>query len=359
MHDIPERAPSPAPHSAHGSGAAKPSARPTAALAMSRFGAERLLTDTTLDALRSVTDLRYPPLLEDFGTPEARAVLADAEILVTGWGCPPLDEEALAHAPRLRAIVHAAGTIRHHVTEACWERGIRVSSAAAANALPVAEYTLAMILLANKHVLEISAEYKRTRARRAWDEETPGLGNYGRTVGILGASLIGRRVLELLRPFELTPLLHDPYVSDDEARALGARPVGLEELFRESDVVSLHVPLLPATTGMVNRALLSSMRPGATLINTARGAVLDQDALAELAAAGRINAILDVTEPEVLSPDHPLWDCENVLISPHFAGSVGNEIHRLGRLAAEEAARYAAGEDFAHPVLRERLGVTA
>ncbi|WP_241562294.1 hydroxyacid dehydrogenase [Streptomyces hoynatensis] len=326
---------------------------------MSRGGARQLLNEAAVAAFAEATDLRYPPLLDDFGTEEARAILAEAEVLITGWGCPPVDAPVLAAAPRLRAIVHAAGTVRLHVTEACWERGILVSSAAAANALPVAEYTLAMILLANKRVLGISADYGRGRERRNWAAEGEVLGNYGRTVGILGASLIGRRVLELLRPFDLRPLLHDPFVSPEEAAALGAESVGLRELFERSDVVSLHVPLLPSTRGMVNRELLSAMRAGATLINTARGAVLDQDALAEFAAAGRVSAVLDVTEPEVLPPGHPLWDCENVLISPHIAGSVGNEVQRLAEYAAAEAARYAAGEPFAYPVLPSRRDLTA
>ncbi|MEO3749455.1 hydroxyacid dehydrogenase [Streptomyces sp. B6B3] len=336
--------------------------RPVAALAMNRFGAEQVLSEDTLAALGAVTDLRYPPLLDDFTADGADAVLAEAELLVTGWGCRPLDAAVLARAPRLRAIVHAAGTVRHHVTEACWERGIRVSSAAAANALPVAEYTLAMILLANKRVLEISADYRRTRARRDWAAGLPAdtpLGNYGSTVAVLGASLIGRRVLELLRPFGLRALLYDPYVSPEEAERLGARSVGLAEAFRAADVVSVHVPLLPETRGLVSRDLMGSMRRGAMLINTARGAVVDQDALAELAGAGRIRAVLDVTDPEVLPADHPLWACEHVLISPHIAGSVGNETRRLGELAVAEARRYAEGDDFAHPVLRERLGVTA
>ncbi|WP_049580367.1 hydroxyacid dehydrogenase [Streptomyces sp. SBT349] len=336
-----------------------PDPRPTAALAMSRHAADQLLTGNTLAGLAEVTDLRYPPLLEDLAAPAAADVLADAELLLTGWGCPPIDAGVLERAPRLRAIVHTAGTVRGHVTDACWERGIRVSSAAWANALPVAEYTLAMILLANKRVLEISSEYRAARARLPWDQRLPELGNYGSTVGVLGASLIGRRVLDLLRPFGLRTLLYDPYVAPADAERLGARPAGLDEVFRESDVVSVHVPLLPGTVGLVSRELMASMRPGAMLLNTARGAVVDQDALAELAGAGRIRAVLDVTEPEVLPADHPLWDCENVLISPHIAGSVGNEIRRLGESAVAAARRFAEGLEFAHPVLRERLDITA
>ncbi|HEY2060955.1 MAG TPA: NAD(P)-dependent oxidoreductase [Amycolatopsis sp.] len=156
------------------------------------------------------------------------------------------------------------------MTQACWDRGIEVSSAAAVNALPVAEYTVAMILLSGKRVLDQARAYRAARARSGEFPELPGLGNYRRTVGVLSASLIGRRVIELLRPYDLRILPHDPYVSAAEARELGASSAELTELFARSDVVSVHTPLLPATRGLVNRALLFSMRPGAVLINTAR-----------------------------------------------------------------------------------------
>ncbi|MFE0134315.1 hydroxyacid dehydrogenase [Streptomyces sp. NPDC059037] len=333
--------------------------RPHTALAMGQDAATAVLGPGALAALGQVCDLVPDTVLDDFTTPLARSVLADVEVLVTGWGCPPLDAAALAAAPRLRAVVHTAGSVRGHITEECWERGIEVSSAAAANALPVAEYTVAMILLTGKHVLERAREFGVTRRRDDWLGVSQGVGNYGRTVGILSASLIGRRVIELLRPYDLRVLLHDPYVSDEAAAALGVRPVGIEELFASSDVVSVHTPLLPATRGLVGHDLLAAMRHDAVLINTARGAVLDQEALTEAATAGRIRAVLDVTDPEVLPPDHPLWDCDNVTITPHLAGSQGNEWGRLADLAVAELGRWAAGDGFAHPVRRERLAYLA
>ncbi|MFI8931171.1 hydroxyacid dehydrogenase [Streptomyces sp. NPDC053474] len=337
----------------------RPASRPRAALAMARDAATALLDDQALAALDAVCDLTYPPLLDDFGTAAARAVLGRIEVLVTGWGCPPLDAAALAAAPGLRAVVHTAGSVRGHVTDACWERGVQVSSAAAANALPVAEYTVAMILLAGKRVLERARAY--TAARRPDDPlRTPRtLGNHGRTVGILSASHVGRRVIELLRPYDLRVLLHDPYVDAAQAAALGVRGVGLRELFEESDVVSVHTPLLPETRGLVGRDLIAALRRDAVLINTARGAVVDQDALTEAVAAGRIRAVLDVTDPDVLPPGHPLWDCENVLLTPHLAGSQGNEWRRLTDLAVSEVARWAAGDGFAHAVSARRARLLA
>ncbi|MEU5998270.1 hydroxyacid dehydrogenase [Streptomyces sp. NPDC047197] len=333
--------------------------RPRTALAMARDAATAVLGPGALAALGQVCDLEPDTVLDDFTTERARSVLRDVEVLVTGWGCPPLDAAALAAAPRLRAVVHTAGSVRGHITPECWERGIEVSSAAAANALPVAEYTVAMILLSGKQVLERAREFKATRRRDEWLGLSHGVGNYGRGVGILSASMIGRRVIELLRPYDLQVLLHDPYVSDEEAKALGVRPVGIRELFANSDVVSVHTPLLPATRGLVGRELIAAMRHEAVLINTARGAVLDQDALTEAALAGRIRAVLDVTDPEVLPPEHPLWECDNVMITPHLAGSQGNEWGRLADLAVAELGRWAAGDGFAHAVRRERLAYLA
>lgn len=340
-------------------GGASPAPRPRAAFAMGAATAAALFPDLTRTPFHDVCDMAPGDVLEDFGTPRAAAVLRETELLVTGWGCPPLDRGVLDAAPRLRAVVHTAGSVRAHVTPACFERGVTVSSAAAANALPVAEYTVAMILLTGKRVLEHARDYRRTRARPDWLTTPRSEGNHRRTVGIVSASLVGRRVMELLRPYDLRVLLYDPFVDDAEARGFGAEPAALPELFRRSDVVSVHAPLLDATRGLVDRALLRSMRPDAVLINTARGAVLDQDALTEVVLAGRVRAVLDVTDPEVLPAGHPLWDCENVLVTPHLAGSQGNEWDRLVASAAAEAARFASGAGFAHPVPPDRLAFLA
>ncbi|MCZ9351889.1 hydroxyacid dehydrogenase [Streptomyces mutabilis] len=336
-----------------------PGSRPRAAVAMSRDAASAVLDPQSLAAFRRICDLAPFPVLDDLSTPRARSVLADVDLLITGWGCPRLDEDVLRAAPRLRAVVHTAGSVRGHVSQACWERGIEVSSAAAANALPVAEYTLSMILLTGKRVLERARDYRASRERGNWLRTPRGVGNYRRTVGILSASLIGRRVVELLRPHDVDVLLHDPYVSDADAAELGVELVGLPDLFARCDTVSVHTPLLPSTRGLVGRALIDAMRTDAVLINTSRGAVVDQEALTDAVLAGRVRAVLDVTDPEVLPPDHPLWDCENALITPHLAGSEGNEWRRLADLALAETTRWASGAGFLHPVRRERLAFLA
>ncbi|MFD4972566.1 NAD(P)-dependent oxidoreductase [Streptomyces sp. NPDC058424] len=312
---------------------------------MSADAAAAVLDAAALDALHAICDLAPPPVLDDLTTARARSVLADVDLLVTGWGCPPLDAAALAAAPRLRAVVRTAGSVRGHVTEACRERGIEVSSAAAANAVPVAEYTLGMILFTGKQVRERAREFRDRRTHGDWPRTPVRSGSYGRTVGIVSASLVGRRVIELLRPHDFEVLLHDPCIDATEAAELGVEALGLAELFARCDTVSLHTPLLPATRGLIGRTRLDSMPAGAVLINTSRGAGADQTALTEAVLAGRIRAVVDITEPEVLPVEHPLWDCEHVLLTLHLVGSApgGRSPCRLPRHAYRLGHRTRAG----------------
>ncbi|MFJ9808352.1 hydroxyacid dehydrogenase [Streptomyces sp. NPDC101158] len=323
--------------------------RPALLLAMGPGVAERLLTEDHRARLAALTRTDPSLVAHDLTAPgpEAAAALAEAELLLTCWGATPLTPEVLDRAPRLKAVVHAAGSVKHHVTDACWARGIRVTSAAAANALPVAEYTLAAILLAGKRVLRSARQYAELRTDQAWIAESASWGNYRRTVGIVGASRIGRRVLDLLRPFDLQVLLHDPYVT---AAPPGVELVGLDELCARSTIVSVHAPQLPATYRMIGASQLAAMPDGATLINTARGSLVDEDALLPHLRSGRLHAVLDVTDPELPPPDSPLYELPNVLLTPHVAGSLGNELHRMADQALEEVARYGRGEPFAEEV---------
>ncbi|MFI1013667.1 hydroxyacid dehydrogenase [Streptomyces sp. NPDC020965] len=329
--------------------------RPDVLLAMGPGVAERLLTDRHRDRLTTLARTDPWLIAHDLATPTppVAAALATADVLLTCWGAPPLSAEVLTAAPRLRAVVHAAGSVRHHITDACWERGLAVSSAAAANALPVAEYTLAAILFAGKRVRESAHRYGELRAPHDWLGELAGAGNYRRTVGIVGASRIGRRVIGLLRPFDIHVLLHDPYVTEAEAEALGVVCVGLDELCGGSDIVSIHAPELPATRRMIDARRLSLMPDGATLINTSRGSLVDGEALLAELVSGRLRAVLDVTEPDVPPADSPLYTLPQVLLTPHIAGSLGNELHRLADLALDELERFATGRPFAEPVSAE------
>lgn len=331
--------------------------RPAVLLAMGPGIADRLFAERHLVRLASLarTDPRLVAHELVSPAPAVAAALAEAEVLLTCWGAPALTAEVLAAAPRLRAVVHAAGSVKHHITDACWERGIAVTSAAAANALPVAEYTLAAILFAGKRVLPAAQRYAGLRAPHDWLRESDGAGNYHRTIGLVGAGRIGRRVIELLRPFDFRVLLHDPYMDAVEAAELGVELVGLDALCARSSVVSVHAPQLPATERMIGARQLAAMPDGATLVNTARGSLVDEPALLGELVSGRLHAVLDVTEPELPPRESPLYDLPNVLLTPHIAGSLGNELHRMADQALDELERYAAGVPFADPVLPAAL----
>lgn len=296
--------------------------------------------------------------VEDFAGPSARIALARAEVLVTGWGTPRIDAEVLDAAPALRHILHVGGSVKDLLSPAVWERGITVSSAVDANAIPVAEYTLAMILIANKKVLPLARRYRKERS--FIDQAQLGVvGNYRRRVGIVGASRIGRRVIELLRPFDLDVVVHDPTLSDAAVSALGATPAALEQLCATCDIVSVHAPSLPTTLGLISRTLIDSMPQEATLINTSRGAVVDQNALVDRVLRGDLYAVLDVTSPWVLPADHPFYEHPNVVLTPHIAGSIGTEVDRMIEAEVEELRRISAGEALAHPVELGSLGTAA
>ena len=327
-----------------------------AAFAMRPGLAPRLFGPAQLERIHAVADLDEDVTISDFSRAQPD-LLAALDVLITGWGCPELGPAELDAMPRLRAVLHAAGTVKSHVGPDVWSRGILITSAADANAYPVAEYTLAAILNEGKAVPELTVAYARDPGFAADDRVD--IGNYGRTVGILGASRVGRRVIELLGSFDFNVLLYDPYVRDDDPVLARARPVGLDDLLRRSSIVSVHAPLLPETVGLVGRRELGLMRPASVLINTARGAIVDHDALVAAVRANGLRAVLDVTEPEPLPAGHPLRTLPGVILTPHVAGSLGNELHRLGESAVRELEQLAVGRPPRFPVSGQSQAMTA
>ncbi|MFE7117145.1 hydroxyacid dehydrogenase [Streptomyces sp. NPDC057654] len=315
--------------------------RPTAAMAMGADEAEAVLPPELRARLARLTELHPEPLTGPLDGPAARTVLARTDLLVTGWGCPALTADVLAHAPRLQAVLHAAGSVKDLVGDALWDRGIVVSSAADANAGPVADFTLAAVVLAAKKALPTAAAYPA-----GWPAFRDRQGADARTIGVIGASRVGRLVLARLRDSGRGHrlLLHDPYVREDDAARLGAEPVGLDELCRASSIVTVHAPELPETVRMLDARRLALIPDGGTVVNTARGALVDTDALTRECVAGRLDAFLDVTDPEPLPAGHPLLALPHVLVTPHIAGAQGSEARRLGAYAVEEAARHLRGE---------------
>ncbi len=278
-------------------------------------------------------------------------LLANVDIILSGWGAPKLDEAFLDAAPNLKAFFYGAGTVRSFVTDAFWARGIVLTSSWAANAVPVSEYTVSTILLSLKRFWYYAFTIRQTGA---YFPKSEAKGAFDATVGLISLGMIGRLVCQRLAPFDLNAIAYDPFVSTEDAAWLGVELVSLAEVFRRADVVSLHTPWLPETVGLITGEHLASMKPNATFINTARGAIVrEEEMIRTLQQRPDLWAILDVVYPEPPAPDNPLLSLPNVVLTPHIAGSMNEECRRMGQYVIADLKRYLAGESLQWAVTRE------
>ncbi|MGI5850552.1 MAG: hydroxyacid dehydrogenase [Caldicoprobacterales bacterium] len=285
-------------------------------------------------------------------------ILKDVEVIFSGWGGPKIDSDFLAAAPNLEMVFYGAGSVKGIVTEEFWEQGMRITSAYAANGIPVAEFTLSQILFSLKRGWHFAFSIKNQKTYPATIEGV--LGSYGSTVGIISLGMIGRYVCNLLKPYDLKLIAYDPYADQTIAKELGVELCGLEEIFRRADVVSLHTPWLPETEGMITGRHFESMKQYATFINTARGAVVREEEMVRvLEKRTDIQAVLDVTWPEPPEPNSPLYTLSNVVLTPHIAGSVGKECNRMGRYMVDELKRYLKDEELHWEITREKSSILA
>ena len=278
------------------------------------------------------------PVLDPVKWKEAREEISGADVILSTWGMPVLDRDFLDAAPALKAVFYAAGSVKGFVTDACWERRIIVSSAWAANGVPVAEYSLATILLSLKRFWHYSRMMRDGAAEHAG---LHGPGGYQSKVGLVSLGAVGRATARMLRPLDVTLLAYDPFLPEEQAAELQVGLVSLEALFRECDVISVHAPWIPETERMITGDLIASMKHGATLINTSRGAVIAEDEMiGVLRDRPDLSAVLDVTFPEPAAADSPLRSLPNVVLTPHIAGSMQGECARMGSWMADELRRF-------------------
>ena len=283
----------------------------------------------------------------------------DVAMIFSGWGAPRLTPELLEVLPNLRAFFYAAGSVRSFVTDAVWERDLRITSAYTANAVPVAEYTMASVILGLKQAwwydrgLRAGAGQRRMR-------EIPGV-YAGSTVGVIALGAIGRLVCEKLRAFGVDILAYDPFAEASVFAECGAgRADSLEALFAKSNVATLHAPWLPETEDMITGDHLRAMPHGATFINTSRGAVVKEAEMVEvLRERDDLTAVIDVIQDESNFAESPLAAMPNVFLTPHIAGSMGRECHRMGDQAVEECRRFLDGRPALVPVTREKMALMA
>ncbi len=306
------------------------------------------------DAQREIAEQveTYAPKQTRQSVKENPELLRDVEVIFSGWGAPVLDAEFLAAAPRLRALFYAAGATAGIIHAEAFDRGIVVSSAAAMNGIPVAEYTVASIIFSLKQAFRSARDIKASGAFPKG--KRPVAGGYGSTVGLVSLGAIGRAVCERLRMMNVSIIAHDPFVSPDEAAALGIELVSLDDVFTRSDVVSIHTPWLPETERLIRGSHIAAMKEGTSLINTARGAVIAEDEMiAVLTDRPDLTAILDVTHPEPPPLGSPLYTLPNVFLTPHIAGSLDGECRRMGNEMVSEFGRWLRGEPLLWQVRRE------
>lgn len=285
------------------------------------------------------------------------SLLNNIDFLLTGWGCPSLTNELLDHAPNLKAVFHGAGSIRPIVTDTFWDRNILISSAYQANDIPVAEFALAQILLSLKGYWQ---HVRRFKESGQWWGHLPTAGVYGSTVGLVSLGMIGRMVAEHLKQFDVHVLAYDPFATQDMESQLNLKLCSLNEIFIRSDVVSLHTPYTNETEGMITGKHIESMKPGATLINTARGGIIRQDEMvAVIKKRPDLFALLDVTTPEPPLLNSELLQLPNIVISPHLAGANDMEAKRNGSLIANELKRFVNCEPLSFVITREQAAKMA
>lgn len=286
--------------------------------------------------------------------------LAEADFILGSWGTPPLTDHDLDRAPNLKGIFYGAGTTKGLVGEQFWQREIVLSSAAAANAIPVAEYCLAMTLLSLKKVPQSIHPNRMAKRWLHYPFTQPPKGAYGSMVGLISLGLTARAFLKLLDQTDLRRIAWSPELNVRLAKQLKLEARTLEEVFQQADVVSVHSPLLPSTKGYITGDHIHLMQPGATLLNSSRGQILDQaSVLQALRERPDVHAILDVTDPEPPKQGDALFELPNVTTTTHVSGSLGMERRRCGDFAILELERFLNAEPLVGAVKRENLAVSA
>ena len=321
---------------------------------------DRIYPEDLKDRIRASGSLYPVPIgHHNFRDPEPATALRKAEYAFSTWGMPAFTQEEIGESmPNLKAVFYGAGTVQGFARPFL-NLGIQVASAWVANGVPVAQYTLAQILLANKGFYQSMAQSKTDRIGAGrFSSQFPG--NYRVRVGLLGIGAIGTMVAELLMPFGFEVLAFDPFLSDEKADVLRIRKANLNEIFGTCQTISNHLANLPATVGILNREQFDRMLPLATFINTGRGAqVVEADLAAALSAVPTRTAVLDVTWPEPMAPDNPLHQLPNVFLTPHIAGSSGQEVVRMGEWMVQEWERMQAGEPLRYGVTHKMLETMA
>ncbi|MFB0502899.1 MAG: hydroxyacid dehydrogenase [Candidatus Bathyarchaeia archaeon] len=323
-----------------------------------------VFSEECFEKLKSGFDVAFNELDRDYTSDEVAERIGGFDALITGWGSPSLKKTVFKNADQLRIIAHSAGSIKYMLSKDVVQnyiipRRICVCNAPKAIAYNVAETTLGLLIMTSHRLVDHIISVREGLMWR--DPKIPRevKSVNGSTIGIVGASVVGREVIRLLEPFDVEILMYDPYLSEAEAEQLHAKRVSLEELFRRSDLVSVHAPMTEETYRMIDERHLSLMHDGAILVNTSRGKVIDQEALARQCETGRILVALDVTDPEPLPEDFPLRRLKNVMITPHVAGQGSYGMGKIGEMTLQALEDFFAGRKVENVVDFEKYDILA
>ena len=267
---------------------------------------------------------------------ELRADLSDADALIIR-SATTVTAELIAGAPRLRVVARAGTGVDNVDIAAASDRGIVVLNAPGANSVSVAEHVFALMLASARSVALADAQMK---AGRWCKKSLRGAELRGKTLGVVGLGRIGREVVRRALAFDMAVVAHDPFIAAQIADDLGIELIALHALVERADFITLHLPSTAATRGLIDRALLARCRPGARIVNTARGDLVDEEALAEALAEGRLGgAALDVFGREP-PPDTSLTGSPLVVATPHIAGATAEAQQLVGLEAATGVREY-------------------
>jgi len=334
---------------------------------MSKSRSLFLLNDVNFRHIYSPSDVaKIQDLTTNDGlTTSAEEILSDpqayqdVEIIFSGWSVPKMEADLLNALPNLKAFFYGAGSVRNLVTDAFWKRDILLTSAYKANAVPVAEFTVASVIFGLKQAWTCNRILKSGVDR----SDSPNIAGvyFGSKVGVISLGAIGQLVCEKLHHLDLDVLAYDPFADSSVFERCGAQKVdSLDALFAECDVVSLHAPWLPQTEDLIRGEHLRQFKEGATFINTSRGAIVHEQEMVEvLQERPDLFAVIDVIQDESTYHCAALTGLPNVFLTPHIAGSKGRECHRMGAMAVEECRRYLSGEPPITPVTEANMALMA
>ncbi len=314
-----------------------------------------VLAPDTLADLRSFADVTLNEDGRNWDVATLRDRLPGVDAILASWGLPQLTPEVLGQADRLALVAYAAGSIKPFMTDAAYDRGIRVTHAAARIAESVADITLVLAMMGLRRPQDFD---RRLKSGEAWPDGRA-VNTYeirGKTVGLLGLGYVGRRTAALFQAVGAQVWGYDPYVSEADMDALGVKKVALDDLLRGCKVISVHLPITPETRHLLGPRELALIPDGTVFINTSRAWVVDQEALVEELRTGRFWAALDVYEPEPLAVDSPLRTLDNVVLTPHIAGLTRDSYLGLTREMVDEIRRlFVTHEPLRYEITRERL----